>query len=436
MFRRSGIGVVVFLALLFAAFGCSEGETPEDASTNPDGATETVERAESETTRMEAAREVAGVDLVLSGGALIDGTGAPPVENAVVAVDEGKIVAVGRAEDVEDFRGAETYDASGETILPGFVNAHAHSRDISLEETKEWARAGVATVRDLAGPEDEMVARREETSGDPEYPELLVSGPMITVPGGHPFPIYGPNYPALAVNGPEDAESEVNRLLDAGVDHIKIVASGRADSGWPELSDAEIRAITETAHARDTRVSVHVDAAAGLRRAALNGVDDAAHSPRDTIPDDLISLMVERDVALVPTIDVYQTIAEANGTAAEWNATTLPVMYDNLRRFEAAGGTLALGDDYGGYPGVELGMMTDEMEHWLAAGLTPMRVITAAAEGSATASGIEDETGTLEEGKAADILVVDGDPLADIRALERPSLVMNTTGSGESGAAR
>ncbi|MGH3086165.1 MAG: amidohydrolase family protein, partial [Rubrobacteraceae bacterium] len=163
--------------------------------------------------------------------------------------------------------------------------------------------------------------------------------------------------------------------------------------------------------------------AAGLRRAVENGVDDAAHSPRDTIPDDLISLVVERDVALVPTIDVYQLIAETNGTAAEWNATTLPVMYDNLRRFEAAGGTLALGDDYGGYPGVELGMMSDEIAHWLAAGLSPMRVISAATEGGATASGIEDETGTLERGKTADILVVDGDPLTDMNALERTSLV-------------
>ncbi|MGH3088588.1 MAG: amidohydrolase family protein, partial [Rubrobacteraceae bacterium] len=255
MFRSSGIGIMVFAVFLFAVIGCSGEVSPEDVSTGSDEATHAIERTEPEAERTEeTAREAVGVDLVLSGGTLIDGTGAPPVEDALVAVDDGEIAAVGRAGEVEEYRGDETFDVSGETILPGFVNAHAHSRDISLEETKEWTRDGVTTVRDLAGSEEEMAARKEETSGDPEFPRLLVSGPMITVPGGHPFPIYGPDYPALAVNGPENAASEVNRLLDTGVDHIKIVVSGSADTGWPELSDAEIRAITDAAHAREARV--------------------------------------------------------------------------------------------------------------------------------------------------------------------------------------
>ncbi|HMO56931.1 MAG TPA: amidohydrolase family protein, partial [Roseiflexaceae bacterium] len=160
-----------------------------------------------------------------------------------------------------------------------------------------------------------------------------------------------------------------------------------------------------------------------LRRAVLNGIDDAAHMPRDRMPDELIAEMVARNVALVPTIDVYEGLAEERGNAEEWRRTILPVMYDNLRRFAAAGGTLALGDDYGN-PRVALGMPMPEIEHWLAAGLTPLQVIVAATHGGAIVCGREEQIGRLLPGMAADILVVAGAPLDDIGALARPVLVV------------
>lgn len=365
-------------------------------------------------------------DLVLTGGTLVDGTGKPALMDVAVAVENGKILAVGKEDGLNISEGSRTLDVSGKTILPGFINTHVHSRYVTLQQTKSWTREGVTTVRDLSGPLDALLERKRdsEASGDPRLPRLLISGPMISVPGGHPFPIYGDDYPALAVRGPEDARDQVNRLLDAGVDHVKIAVSGRTDTGWPELSDEEIRAITSAAHARGVRVAVHVDAAAGLRRAVENGVDDAAHSSRDRIPDDLIAEMVERDVALSPTIDVYENLAEEGGTIAEWNAKTLPVMQDNLRRFVEAGGTLALGDDFGN-PGVELGMPMDEIQQWTAAGLSPMQVIVAATRDAAKVSGLGDEIGTVEKGKAADLLVVDWDPLSNPRALERVELVVH-----------
>jgi imidazolonepropionase-like amidohydrolase len=141
------------------------------------------------------------------------------------------------------------------------------------------------------------------------------------------------------------------------------------------------------------------------------------------MPDDLIRLMVERNVALVPTIDVYEALAEERGAGAEWRRTTLPVMQDNLRRFAVAGGTLALGDDYGN-PGVTLGMPAAEIAHWLAAGLTSMQVIVAATHGGAQVCGLADQFGLVQPGFLADLLVVEGDPLADIAALERVALVL------------
>jgi imidazolonepropionase-like amidohydrolase len=270
-----------------------------------------------------------------------------------------------------------------------------------------------------------IVARKREfaAAGDVRLPRLLVTGPMVTVPGGHPIPIYGVNDRVLAVRGPEDARRQAEALLDAGADLIKIAVSGRSDVDWPELSNDEIAAISSAARARGAHVAAHVDRAAALRRAVENGITDAAHSPRDRMPDDLIALMVERGVALIPTIDVYEGLAEERGAGDDWRRTTMPVMYDNLRRFVAAGGVLALGDDYGN-PRVALGMPMPEIEHWLAAGLSPMQAIVAATHGGAIVCGLERELGTLVPGNLADILVVQGDPLADIRALEHVALVV------------
>jgi imidazolonepropionase-like amidohydrolase len=364
-------------------------------------------------------------DLVLR-GALIDGTGGPPLDDALVAIAGGRIVAVGRAGELAIAPGARAIELPGATILPGFVNAHVHSYTLTPEQMQGWTRAGVTTVRDLSAPLDMIVARKRDfaAGGDARLPRLLVAGPMVTVPGGHPIPIYGLNDRVLAVRGPEDARRQADALLDAGVDLIKIAVSGRSDVDWPELSNDEIAAISAAARARGARVAAHVDRAVALRRAVENGITDAAHAPRDRMPDDLIAMMVERGVALVPTIDVYEGLAEERGDGDGWRRTTMPVMYDNLRRFVAAGGVLALGDDYGN-PRVALGMPMPEIEHWIAAGLTPMQVIVAATHGGAIVCGLERELGTLAPGSVADILVVQGDPLADIHALERPVLVVH-----------
>src|SRR5581483_5044738 len=176
----------------------------------------------------------------------------------------------------------------------------------------------------------------------------------------------------LAVRGAEDARAQTLALIDAGADVIKIAVSGRADVDWPELSDAEIAGIAAAARERGVRVAAHVDRSAGLRRAVENGITDAAHMPRDRMPDALIALMVARGVVMSPTIAVYEALAAERGNLPEWRRATMPVMYDNRRRYVAAGGLLALGDDYGN-PGVELGMPMAELRHWIAAGLTPMQ---------------------------------------------------------------
>jgi imidazolonepropionase-like amidohydrolase len=367
-------------------------------------------------------------DLVLSGGTLIDATGGEPLPNAAVAISEGRIAAVGLAGELAYSADTPVRDISGATLMPGFINAHVHISGLSEDDLRRWTRAGVTTIRDLAGPLEERIPIRESflARGDPSLPRLLVSGPIVTVAGGYPFAVRDAKLrvSSLAVGGVEQARAEVHALADAGVDLIKISVSGRTDVSWPELSDPEIAIIAETARSRGLAVTAHVDRASALRRAVLNGVSDAAHSPRDRVPDEVFALMVERGVTMVPTIAVYECLAKSRGSGAAWRRSTMPTMYDNLRRFVAAGGTLALGDDYGGVPGMPVGMPMDEINHWIAAGISPLHVIEAATRGSAVAVGMADELGTVEVGKLADLLVVEGDPLSDIGALARPVLVI------------
>jgi len=367
-------------------------------------------------------------DLVLTGGTLFDGTGAPPLAGMAVAIAGGRIVAVAPAGELAFSPDTPVRDVSGGTILPGFINAHVHISGLSEDDLRHWTRAGVTTLRDLAGPLDERVPLRNSfrARNDPSLPRLLVTGPIMTVAGGYPLGVADPRLrvAGLAVSSADDAQAQAKALVDAGVDQIKIAVSGRSDVSWPELTNDEIATIVGVAHARGLRVSSHVDRASGVRRALLGGVDDIAHSPRDRLPDDLITLMVQRGVGMVPSIEVYEQLALSRNKAVEWRRVTMPVMYDNLRRFAAAGGLLALGDDFGGVPGMAVGMPMGEINHWIAAGLSPKQVIVAATRGGATVSGLDAELGTVEPGKLADLLVVQGDPLSDISALARPILVL------------
>jgi imidazolonepropionase-like amidohydrolase len=368
-------------------------------------------------------------DLVLVGGTLIDATGTLPLENATIAIQGRHIVHIGTADTLRYSADTPILDVRGATIMPGFINSHVHISGLTDDDLRRWTRAGVTTIRDLAGSLVELVATRDRirAANDATLPRLLVAGPIVTVEGGYPFAVgeQALRVEGLAVRDADDARSIVSALADGGADLIKLAVSGRTDVHWMELSDQEIAAITTTAHARGLRVSAHVDRTIALRRAVLNGIDNAAHSPRDRMPDDVIALMVERGVSMSPTISVYEALARHRKKDAVWRKRMQPLMYDNLRRFVAAGGILALGDDHGGVPDMPVGMPMAELLHWQAAGLSPQQIIEASTRGSALAMGLEAELGTVEVGKVADLLVVQGNPLADLSALARPLLVVH-----------
>ena len=353
--------------------------------------------------------------IVLVNGTLIDGTGAAPIYDAAVVIRQGRIVAVGERARVNIPLDARTIDVQGATILPGFINAHVH-QGFSESNLKAWAQSGVTTVRDLGtSPSDTLFARRDALLKDNANARLVAAGPMVTVPDGYPMVPWG--MAGLTVTSPEDAALKVNQLLDSGADVIKIAmeSGGSFRRNIPMLSAQEARAVVETAHRRGEWVSAHVLRTSDLERALDADVDDIAHMVEDPLTDLLIQRMVKDDVYWVPTLELWQRVGQTDKRSVA-----------NLGRYVKAGGKVALGTDYAGYNAVfDLGLPVTEIELMREAGMTPMQIIVAATRNAARVCNLGSELGMLEAGKIADVLVVNGDPLQDIRALNQVRLVIH-----------
>lgn len=356
-----------------------------------------------------------GVDLqdalILVNGTLIDGTGSNPLPEAVLVIQGEKILALGSREDFHIPGSARVIDLQGGTILPGFINAHVHFA-FDEENLRSWAESGVTTVRDegmiSSTPQADLMTWREKTSQDSQYARLVSAGYMMSVPGG---------YGDLFVGSPEEAREKVFEELDAGADLIKIsMEDGYAGrSGLPKLTEGEIAAIIAAAHERGRLVSGHITQAAYLKILVQAGVDDIAHIPYDAVPDDIWQEMVVRHIYMTPTFTVFRNYGAPVSTCVL-----------NLRHFLEQGGQVALGNDYGGGPGeFEPGIPMYEIEQMSSAGMTPMQIIVASTRNAAVVSGIEEQVGTLEPGKFADVLVVGGDPLQDLHNLQNICMVIH-----------
>jgi len=353
--------------------------------------------------------------LVLWNGTLIDGTGEAPIRDGVLAIgSDGSIVAVGRRGGREFPEGATVVDVQGATILPGFIDAHVHNA-FSARSLAAWAQAGVTTVRDEAinsgtALDGSLLAQRAAWS-EPQYSRLLSAGWIISPPGG---------YGRLQVSSAAEARQAVADEIALGVDLIKVAVedgtAGRTD--LPVLSTEVLAAAVAAAHERGKRVSAHVTDARFLQAVVDAGVDDVAHVTWDAVSDATYRRMIGRHIPMVPTL----TVLEPYGA--------LPTAQSNLRRFVALGGTVALGDDFGGVPQsvsphFQLGMPMPEILWMAEAGMTPMQIIVAATRNAASVCGLGAELGTLEIGKTADVLVVNGDPLQDLNVLTNVRLVIH-----------
>jgi imidazolonepropionase-like amidohydrolase len=353
--------------------------------------------------------------LVLVNGTLIDGTGAGPVGDAALVLDGATITYAGQRARVQYPGSARVIDVDGGTILPGFINAHVHDA-YSASRLEAWAAAGVTTVRDegiihIRDQLRDLVARRDTEWAAPRYARLISTGWIVGPPGG---------YGQLEVADAAEARQAANDELDQGADQLKVaVEDGTPATGViPVISAAALAAVVEVAHQRGTRVSAHVTDAYLLPMVLDAGADDAAHVTWDAVSDAVFRRMIGLGIAMVPTL----TVMEAYGSLAG--------SQDNLRRFVALGGRVALGNDYtdppqNAFPHFELGMPMWEISRMAGAGMTPLQIIVSATRNAAWVCGLADRLGTLEAGKLADVLVVSGNPLRDLGALTAVRLVIH-----------
>ena len=351
---------------------------------------------------------------VLTNFTLIDGNGGDPIEDAVVLVDSGIIVAAGPRTTTPLPEQVTVIDLNGATVLPGFINAHIHN-GYDRPNLEAWAQGGVTTVRDLGGPTS--FALGDQLSADPVCARLVMAGPMLSVPGGYPYVPWGSSS-MLPVESVDDAREKVNQLVDNGADIIKLAVESGLEFGMviPTLSPEEARAIVETAHENGTVASGHVLVAYDMGRALDAGVDDLAHMVVDNVSDQLIQRTVNNGVYWVPTLELWYRVGHSRVDYA----------IANLRRFVAAGGLVALGTDYDGYDAeFELGMPMLEMAYMLEAGMTPMQIIVAGTKHAAQVCNRGDDLGTVEAGKIADLIVVSGNPLTNLQVLDSPGLVIH-----------
>ncbi len=347
--------------------------------------------------------------IVLTGGVLIDGTGAAPVPDGALVISEDRIAEVSSKTKMVVPTGSKVINLEGGTILPGFINAHVHGAYNKIY-LQAWAQAGVTSVRDLAAyPPYSSFATRDRLNKNPLNARLVAAGPQMTggfVPRGYTSSVF--------IYTVEQARVEADRILNEGADQLKIML----ESNWGNrvMPESAARAITETAHRRGKRVSAHISLSRDIETALNVGVDDLAHMVIDELPDELIKRIVKAGIYWIPTIE-------------NWKRKGMDThVLGNLGRFARAGGKVALGTDFQVVePGAflfELGMPLKEMQWMQEAGMSPSEIIIAATRNAAEVCGLGQELGTLEPGKIADILVIDGDPLQDLANLTKVRLVI------------
>jgi imidazolonepropionase-like amidohydrolase len=355
--------------------------------------------------------------VAFKGGTLIDGNGGSPVSHAAVVVQGDRILFAGPEDEIEIPSSAAVYNLRGLTILPGFFNTHVHEvtftvgvpGELELSRLAAWAWEGVTTLRDVTSPREELLRYKQNESvrEDPFLARLVMSGPCIEVPGGR-----AEVYNRLIITSTEDAREKIEGLLDDGADVVKLYFEDGSIFGesWNVMTTEEARMIVKVAHGRGRLVTAHVQEAYLVEKALDAGLDDICHSQVDEpVPDHLIERMVEQDVYLVPTLEMSNT----------WRPY-LEMSWVNLRRMVELGVKVAIGTDYSYTFDIEfeIGMPLREMLLMERGGMTPMQIIVAGTKHSAHVCGLEHELGTIEKGKIADFIMVDGDPLEDLSVLK------------------
>jgi imidazolonepropionase-like amidohydrolase len=391
--------------------------------------------------------------VAIRAGRLIDGLGGAPVTDAVILVENERITAVGRGLAIP--AGARIIDLSRSTVLPGFIDAHTHvtSQPESYMEdlfrkspidvavtahiyARRTLEAGFTTIRDVgAGEFIDVALRNAIDRGAVVGPRMQAATLAVGSTGGHnDISGFSPYLRFGQFSGVADGEADIRKLVRLevknGADVIKLIASAGVLSeeesvGAPQYTQEEMNVVVDEARMWGRKVAAHAHGAEAIKRALRAGVASIEHA--SLIDDEGIRLAKEKGAYLV--MDIYNDdyiMAEYKRLGypqkiLDKEASVGRLQRENFRRAVQAGVKLAYGTDAGVYPHGWNGKQFAKMVQW---GMTPMQAIQSATTSGADLLGWSDRVGSIQAGRYADIVAVDGDPLRDITELERVKFVM------------
>jgi imidazolonepropionase-like amidohydrolase len=375
----------------------------------------------------------------LTNARLVDATGAPPRKGASVLLEAGKIARVGAASDATP-EGVSVVDLEGRTLMPGLIDAHVHVTAFDMPSPlkgeariapevkhhfiaaglREMFRMGVTTLRDVGAFGDDLLhARRAIQLGALTGPRILACGRILsaTSPGGAHFAdMY------READGADEMRKATREQIRRGADFVKIMTTGARsvaleDPEPAQVTRDEVATVVEEAHRMGFRVAAHCEGLDGTRLAVEEGVDTIEHGLELQRAPELLEQLAESGRILVPTLSCFFDLSETH--ACRWS----PRLVEQAKRqreeahltvdaARAAGVRMAMGFD-----SMPNGQSALELVRMRNAGLSAMEAIQAATAVAADACGLGAEIGSIESGKLADLIVVDGDPLEDPRLL-------------------
>jgi imidazolonepropionase-like amidohydrolase len=391
--------------------------------------------------------------VVVKAGRLLDVKSGEILRDQAIVIENDKIVSVGAAKDANT-SGAAIVDLSQATVLPGMIDAHTHLTGnptdfgyeglrisvprealIGAKNARITLLAGFTTVRNVgAGGYSDVALRDAINEGDLPGPRMLVSGPALGITGGHcdnnllPFEYHATG--DGVADGVAAVQHKVREVIKYGADVIKICATGGVlskgdDPNASQYTLEEMKAIVAEAHRLGRKVAAHAHGAQGVQLASEAGVDSIEHG--HLMDDASIATVKKNGTYVVPTLYLMDWHREnaARTNMPDFMRKKMEVVsaqgQKNLKRAFEAGVKIAFGTDAAVYPH---GLNAHEFSVYVRLGMTPIQAIRTATLNAADLLGWSDKVGSIEPGKWADLVAVDGDPLADVATLQQVKFVM------------
>jgi len=392
--------------------------------------------------------------VILRAGRLLDVKTGNVLTNQAIMIDGERIAGIGPAASVQPGSGAVQIDLPNAIVLPGLIDAHTHltfdagsvgyqglgisvPREalVGAKNARLTLQAGFTTVRNVGARGYSDIALRDAiNAGDVPGPRMLASGPPLGITGGHCdnnlLPYESHATADGVADGVENVQHKVREVIKYGADVIKICATGGVmskgdDPNASQFTLEEMKVIVAEAHRLGRKVAAHAHGAEGVRLASEAGVDSIEHG--HLMDDAAIATLQHHGTWLVPTLYLMdwhkQNAATAN--VPEYSRRKMQMVSEagqrNVRKAIEAGVKIGLGTDAAVYPH---GLNAHELAVYVRLGMTPLQAIQTATVNDADLLGWSDRVGTLEAGKFADIVAVDGDPLKDVTTLEHVKFVM------------